>query len=367
MKHNRVRFLVIPTLVFVFLFVAVNVSVLAQYGDDNPKTATLGGNDVLGAFLVDANGVTLYTFTNDTPNTSNCAGECLAAWPALTVESTDALVSDVTGQWGVIERAEGALQVTFNRMPLYTFANDAASGDANGQGAGDVWFVARPQVLGLGSNEELGSFLVNSAEMTVYTFANDTEGVSNCSGECLTAWPAVTVGSEDELIAGLGATAQADLDVIERADTGDLQVTYKGAPLYTFANDAASGDATGDGAGDVWFVVKPTTASVGSNEELGEFLVASDGMTLYTFTNDADGVSNCNGECAVAWPALTVASADDLIAGEGVSGEFGTIEREDGSLQVTYNGAPLYFFVNDVAAGDANGQGLGDVWFVAVP
>ncbi len=67
----------------------------------------------------------------------------------------------------------------------------------------------------------------------------------------------------------------------------------------------------------------------------------------------------------VAWPPLTVASEADLVAGEGVTGELGTIERADGSLQVTYNGQPLYFFFNDLAAGDATGQGAGDVWFVA--
>jgi predicted lipoprotein with Yx(FWY)xxD motif len=77
------------------------------------------------------------------------------------------------------------------------------------------------------------------------------------------------------------------------------------------------------------------------------------------------GVSNCTEDCAEAWPPFTVATDVDLTAGTGVTGELSTIEREDGAMQVTYNGAPLYFWQDDAAPGDTNGQGVGDVWFVA--
>jgi len=53
------------------------------------------------------------------------------------------------------------------------------------------------------------------------------------------------------------------------------------------------------------------------------------------------------------------------MAGTGVEGELATITREDGSLQVTYNGLPLYFWNEDGAPGDTTGQGVGDVWSVA--
>jgi predicted lipoprotein with Yx(FWY)xxD motif len=55
-------------------------------------------------------------------------------------------------------------------------------------------------------------------------------------------------------------------------------------------------------------------------------------------------------------------------AGEGVDAALlGTITRDDGAMQVTYNGWPLYYFADDTAPGDANGQGLGDVWFLVSP
>ena len=92
---------------------------------------------------------------------------------------------------------------------------------------------------------------------------------------------------------------------------------------------------------------------------IGTVLVAgSNGMTVYTFTKDVkdSGKSNCTGSCLETWPALTVPAGATPSGGTGVSGKLGTITREDdGTLQVTYNGLPLYFFKNDKAPGDSAG------------
>ncbi len=81
------------------------------------------------------------------------------------------------------------------------------------------------------------------------------------------------------------------------------------------------------------------------------------GLTVYIFTKDTkdSGKSVCSGECLVTWPALTVAAGATPTGGTGVTGTLGTITRDDGTLQVTYNGLPLYFFKNDAKPGDANG------------
>ena len=82
-----------------------------------------------------------------------------------------------------------------------------------------------------------------------------------------------------------------------------------------------------------------------------------DGMTVYIFTKDVkdSGKSACSGDCLATWPALTVAAGATPTGGTGVTGKLGTITRDDGTLQVTYNGLPLYYFKNDKAPGDANG------------
>jgi predicted lipoprotein with Yx(FWY)xxD motif len=92
---------------------------------------------------------------------------------------------------------------------------------------------------------------------------------------------------------------------------------------------------------------------------LGNVLVAgASGMTVYTFTKDVKdgGTSACSGGCLTKWPALTVPAGTTPTGGDGVSGKLGTITRADnGTLQVTYNGLPLYFFAGDKAPGDGNG------------
>ena len=92
---------------------------------------------------------------------------------------------------------------------------------------------------------------------------------------------------------------------------------------------------------------------------IGTVLVAgSNGMTVYIFTKDVkdSGKSACTGGCLETWPALTVPAGATPTAGTGIAGKLGTITREDnGALQVTYNGLPLYFFKNDKAPGDSAG------------
>lgn len=109
-----------------------------------------------------------------------------------------------------------------------------------------------------------------------------------------------------------------------------------------------------------------TTSAAGSGATVDAKAVGSagtvlvdgtSGMTLYVFAKDVkdSGTSACTGGCITKWPALTVAAGAAPTAGSGVTGKLGTITRDDGKLQVTYNGLPLYFFQNDKAAGDLNG------------
>jgi predicted lipoprotein with Yx(FWY)xxD motif len=101
--------------------------------------------------------------------------------------------------------------------------------------------------------------------------------------------------------------------------------------------------------------------------DAGTSLVGPDGMTLYIFTQDTDGTSTCYEDCAAAWPPFEVDAGATVEAGEGVTGELGITERDDGASQVTYEGMPLYFYAADAEPGDATGEGVGDVWFIASP
>lgn len=109
------------------------------------------------------------------------------------------------------------------------------------------------------------------------------------------------------------------------------------------------------------------TLKSATDAKLGSILTASNGMTLYAYAKDTANKSNCTGACAANWPPYTVASAAELNALADISGTLGTTARADGSLQVTYKGAPLYFYAKDARAGDTSGNGVAGVWSVVHP
>lgn len=99
--------------------------------------------------------------------------------------------------------------------------------------------------------------------------------------------------------------------------------------------------------------------TVGSaSSSLGTFLTGPNGKTLYIHAGDSMNTSTCTGQCLTAWPPLTAAAGQSVTAGSGVTGHLATFSRSDGSLWVTYNGMPLYYWQGDSKAGDTTGQGV---------
>jgi predicted lipoprotein with Yx(FWY)xxD motif len=111
---------------------------------------------------------------------------------------------------------------------------------------------------------------------------------------------------------------------------------------------AAAPAATGTGL---------TTTTIGGTT----VLTNAKGFTLYSFAPDTPTASKCYGNCAVYWPPVT----GTAVAGSGLPGRISTIKRTDGSLQLTYNGHPLYTYIGDSAPGQARGNNLnlyGGLW-----
>jgi predicted lipoprotein with Yx(FWY)xxD motif len=100
--------------------------------------------------------------------------------------------------------------------------------------------------------------------------------------------------------------------------------------------------------------------------KVGKVLATSTGMTLYLFMADHSGKSSCYGQCASFWPPLM--KKGKLSAGPGVKANLlRTTKRKNGTLQVTYNGHPLYAFKLDKKPGQVAGQGqdfFGGKWYV---
>ena len=169
---------------------------------------------------------------------------------------------------------------------------------------------------------------------------------------------------EDSALTGLLADTDALTDVLLQHVVGG-QVTALGAfaangtSVDTLANNdvtveivnftEAANDATTEVAYDA------------ANERLvGGMNSASPGFSLYVFNNDLGTAgSACNDGCATNWPPVLVTDGD-VSSIPGLS----TVTRDDGGIQAAYQGRPLYFFAGDEAAGDTNGQGQGDVWWL---
>lgn len=335
--------------------------------------------------------MSLYTFDVDAPGVSNCDDECLNAWPALLAQEGDT----AEAPYSIIDRTLGstgemAKQWALNGEPLYFFVGDTMPGETNGTEI-ENWHLARPASVKT-TESERGSLLSGAGSthqavpndeaeetspvpadgMSLYIFDGDMAGeASQCSGECLTSWPA--------LMAQEGAVARAPYSLIARA-SGEHQWALNGMPLYFFAGDDAPGDISGDEIGGVWHLARfaPVAAVAQQDESVlftahGE-LINEQGdaddtwadFTLYTFEQDTDGVSTCYEGCAPQWPPLFApAEAKDF-------GDFTVTRRNDPDTpeneaiyQWAYKNQPLYFFQGDTQPGDTKGEY--GTWFIARP
>lgn len=161
--------------------------------------------------------------------------------------------------------------------------------------------------------------------------------------------------------------------------TGFTETAAAPAPAVA-ATEATGGEISGTATTDAALATatSETSASTGSTTDTGvristststsasePFLVDQQGRTLYMFTSDTQngGTSACTDQCLTQWQPVIVTGTPQ--AGQGLNASLlGTITREDGTLQATYNGWPLYTYAGDTAPGTVNGQGVGGSWFM---
>ncbi|HLT92918.1 MAG TPA: hypothetical protein VKZ56_00080 [Membranihabitans sp.] len=238
----------------------------------------------------------------------------------------------------------------------------------------------------LANHPGLGTLLTDADGMTLYFFSRDAGTNSACIGGCLNNWP---VFYADELLLDEGLE-ESDFAMITRSD-GTTQTTYKGWPLYYFANDQDPGDVAGEGANGIWYVAKPDytvmivnaqlTGADGNQYnvndageyEIGEgntvYLTDAEGNTLYGFINDRFETNNFTNEDFSnngAWPIF---EADpESIPSTLETSDFSVIDVH-GRSQLTFRGWPIYYFGNDSNRGDNKGVSVPSpgVWPILNP
>lgn len=143
--------------------------------------------------------------------------------------------------------------------------------------------------------------------------------------------------------------------------------TVATAPPSAAMTSAPSPVAPDDGAAaPVAAATGPATLATIEVDEYGRLLVDGDDLTLYVFLSDTDGRSTCYEACADNWPPV-LTDGDAEAGGRIDDSLLGTVERDDGTVQVTYDDQPLYRYSGDTSRGDILGYGSGDVWYPVAP
>jgi predicted lipoprotein with Yx(FWY)xxD motif len=254
----------------------------ATQAGGNAPTIDVSNDPTYGNILVDGNGMTLYVFTVDGPDQSNCDASCIAIWPPFVTTGTPKLGPGVDASLvNTATLSDGRKIVTYDHMPLYYYVQDIQPGQTNGEDVGSVWFVISPggkpvkapissepiastQEVGnvasinVASDTNLGQYLVDGQGLTLYVFTKDGPDQSNCNTSCLANWPPLI--SEGNPILGPGVD-DSKIGLTSLGD-GRLIVTYDHMPLYYYAGDSNPGDVNGQGVGGVWYVINPDGAII---------------------------------------------------------------------------------------------------------
>lgn len=207
----------------------------------------------------------------------------------------------------------------------------------------------------------LGTVMTTQDGKSLYFFAPDVNGSSNCNGACATTWPPFYKDAPG-LATGL---APSDFGTITRAD-GSKQTTYKGWPLYNFRNDAAAGDVKGENVGNNWSVAKPDymvlraagqlvgndgknyTADFKEGTGTTTYITDDRGASLYTLSVDkmnTNTFTRSDFSNNTIWPIVEPTALKETPSFLNKA-DFGVISVF-GRSQVTFRGWPLYYFGAD--------------------
>jgi predicted lipoprotein with Yx(FWY)xxD motif len=271
---------------------------------------TAGAAGDLNPVVVNGAGFTLYRFDKDTasPSKSNCNGDCATTWPPVLVQPGSRIFVDGVpkSKIGVVKRDDGTLQVTIGGWPVYKFSKDTAPGQTNGQGVGGTWFGVTPDGGKAGQSPQ------GTDQSTGLNYLTGTAAQHNAP-----------------------------------KNTGDFYKGQRNAPP----------------------AMKWVQLTAGSANGLNPIVHDGAGFTLYRFDKDttSPSKSNCNGDCATTWPPVLVQPGSKIFVNGVPKSEIGVVKRDDGTLQVTIGGSPVYRFSKDTGPGQTNGEGVGGIWFAVSP
>ncbi|MGC8626993.1 MAG: hypothetical protein ACP5VR_05435 [Acidimicrobiales bacterium] len=339
-------------------------------------------------------------------SSSSAGTSCTTPWPPLDAPGGSSPIAGPGVKQSQLQVVPSGTfspgQVEYYGHPLYGFVKDKAPGQFLGEDVtafGGVFWLVSPNGLPAPGTPELGTELSPSGEAldavlpntastrTLYQFTADTEAMraqfpfgppgrampvmalvndagsaeSMCTNACSAVWPPLLTAGRPMVGPGADPRLVGEL----RRPDGTFQVTYAGWPVYLYYADLVAKAAPGGTNGQylldymahgVWWQVAPqggpepgaaalTTVQLGGGTTYvaatSPSVPSSGPSVVYTFTPATAG-GTCTGACAKAWPPLLTS----LTPSSGTLSGVGTVQRPDGTFQVTYEGRPLYFFAN---------------------
>lgn len=265
----------LATLLFMALFVAIPSFAVAQDASPIASPAAspepvgspeaVGGTQAtifiresgtLGRYFSTPDGHALYVTDGDTvANQSTCVGDCAIAWIPFTASEPLSLPPDVPGELTLFDREDGATQLAYNGMPLYTYNVDVNAGDTFGDGVGGVWWLAAPgDQLGVPATPvaptaidqgtpraegrvtvSMREFYIQSAAVTFTTGVEYTFNVTNL-GSAEHQFVIEAAGSQGDPISS--DTGAAEVTTIAPGDTATLVVTFTDTGNFQLASHA---------------------------------------------------------------------------------------------------------------------------------
>ncbi len=276
--------------------------------DANPDVAQVGANQSskYGWYLVDGGGRTLYMFLADKRyESSDCYGQCAEVWPPLLTSGNPEAVAAVVNSemLGTIERRDGSMQVTYNGWPLYYYVKDQGEGKFKGQdikGFGAEWYLMAPS----------GSYIHQEGGHEEYNMNKQMEDSSYTYNKNKQEDSSYTYNKNNQM-----------------EDPG-------------YMNEKSSAAKVG----------------IEKSDRYGAYLTDMKGRTLYIYIDDSrNEASKCYGQCEEVLQPYVTTGAPVAVSGAVNSDLLGTIERRDGTMQVTYSGWPLYYYKEDREPGEMNG------------
>ena len=142
-----------------------------------------------------------------------------------------------------------------------------------------------------------------------------------------------------------------------------LAIVVSGCAEQPETNDTNLADTSVTSAPATESSASAVTLKVAQSSEHGTYLADANGRALYLLEADAQGASKCTDACAQAWPPLIANQGNPTAADASVQANLiSTIQRPDGTRQVTYGGHPLYYYAQDQGPGETKGQDLTDQW-----